>query len=176
MAATKTKLQRYIQRTLVITTLFVTKDFAVKSNLLLHLNLVITRSAGARQRTVLVKRTVLKRRSKKWYRLTKTVFASVCLPLIQAIIFLILLVSFIFYRRKIDSFALIKVHIKTGRKDQSFSISFWSQTARADSLNYWPKLMQLSAGVNYLTVWKEDSVQPAFLQRLFVYAYTHIYE
>ena len=31
---------------------------------------------------------------------------------------------FYFYRRKIDSFALIKVHIKTGRKDQSFSISF----------------------------------------------------
>ena len=30
-----------------------------------HLNLVITRSAGARQRTVLVNRTVLKRTSKK---------------------------------------------------------------------------------------------------------------
>ena len=60
---------------------------------------VITRSAGARQRTVLVKRTVLKRTSKKTdseRRVTETVFAKVCLPLIHVIIFRIVLVSFIY--------------------------------------------------------------------------------
>ena len=43
-------------------------SFSRKTRILpgiLHLNLVITRSAGARQRTVLVKRTVLKRTSQK---------------------------------------------------------------------------------------------------------------
>ena len=66
---------------------------------LVHLNLVITRSAGARQRTVLVKQTVLKGTSKKTdseRRVTETVFAKVCLPLIHVIIFLIMLVSFFF--------------------------------------------------------------------------------
>ena len=48
---------------------------------------------------MLVKRTVLKRTSKKTdseRRVTETVFAKVCLPLIRVIIFRIMLVSFIY--------------------------------------------------------------------------------
>ena len=67
---------------------------------------------------MLVKRTVLKQRSKKTdseRRVTETVFAKVCLPLIRVIIFRIMLVSFIysfFNERKIGTFALIKVQVK----------------------------------------------------------------
>ena len=104
-----------------------------KISMLIHLNLVITRSAGARQRTVLVKRTVLKRNVPKTdseRRVTETVFDKVCLHLIQAIIFRIMcFFHFLFYfvlrkkKKKIGSFTLIKIHVKYCHKDQSVSIS-----------------------------------------------------
>ena len=72
--------------------------------------------------------------------------------------------------KEMHSITLIIVHVKnwpqrSKRFNQPLKSKIQSQTARADRLPYWPKLMQFRAGVHY-TLWFARKTQPVCLQCL----------